>query len=203
MSVGFNYQRQRARRQAQNLRQRELFQQSRLKLKSELTRFWTHCNRYDMSPSARLARLKEFAEIVISKPKRRIRSWQRNNFVTGFCRRGSRCFACGLFAKVRHHIIQIQHGGSNSKENIVPLCIGCHAEIHPWLQQVNKSPVVASKFVEPTKMPVDSPPLTLPAQNHPQARFFYDNELPGVEAVISGYSCEEFCASEEESLRGV
>lgn len=46
-----------------------------------------------------------------------------------------RCFACRKwYAKVRHHIIGLNHGGHNGKHNIVRLCVWCHAQIHPWLQ---------------------------------------------------------------------
>ena len=45
------------------------------------------------------------------------------------------CFACGERSNVPHHIIQLQHGGLNSKKNITPLCHSCHAEIHPWLRR--------------------------------------------------------------------
>lgn len=44
------------------------------------------------------------------------------------------CFACGVPATVRHHIIWIKNGGRNSRKNIIPLCRPCHAEIHPWLR---------------------------------------------------------------------
>lgn len=33
-----------------------------------------------------------------------------------------------------HHIIQLQHGGTNQMKNIIGLCFDCHAEIHPWLK---------------------------------------------------------------------
>lgn len=45
------------------------------------------------------------------------------------------CFACGRPAYVRHHIIWLSHGGRNQKNNIIGLCYGCHALIHPWLQR--------------------------------------------------------------------
>lgn len=39
------------------------------------------------------------------------------------------CFACGGRAQVRHHIILIKHGGSNSGKNIARICRTCHADI--------------------------------------------------------------------------
>jgi hypothetical protein len=32
-----------------------------------------------------------------------------------------------------HHIVAIQHGGSNAWDNLVPICKRCHAAIHPWM----------------------------------------------------------------------
>ena len=48
--------------------------------------------------------------------------------------RNARCWCCGSKAECRHHIIQLQHGGLNSRKNLVSLCFTCHAEIHPWLK---------------------------------------------------------------------
>lgn len=47
------------------------------------------------------------------------------------------CFACGdeqatLYA---HHIIEIQHGGSNAVRNQAPICFECHRYLHPWLTE--------------------------------------------------------------------
>jgi hypothetical protein len=45
------------------------------------------------------------------------------------------CGCCGGRGRplVWHHIIQIQHGGSNLLRNRVPLCDPCHMAVHPWL----------------------------------------------------------------------
>lgn len=43
------------------------------------------------------------------------------------------CWVCRADATARHHIIQVQHGGGNDGRNLVPLCNGCHAEIHHWM----------------------------------------------------------------------
>lgn len=45
------------------------------------------------------------------------------------------CFAC-LDQKKRqwHHIVQLQHGGPNRRENLVPVCARCHMKIHPWVE---------------------------------------------------------------------
>lgn len=45
------------------------------------------------------------------------------------------CFAC-IRERMRlwHHVIQIQHGGSNRPLNRVAICEECHMKIHPWLK---------------------------------------------------------------------
>ena len=43
------------------------------------------------------------------------------------------CFVCGGEAEARHHIIELRHGATNSKRNVIPICHACHAKIHPWL----------------------------------------------------------------------
>lgn len=46
------------------------------------------------------------------------------------------CFWCQTRGRRRycHHLIEIQHGGSNSWRNLVPLCFVCHQRLHPWLE---------------------------------------------------------------------
>jgi hypothetical protein len=46
---------------------------------------------------------------------------------------GERCFVCNGPRHLRHHIIQIQNGGVNLRENVVWLCNACHEEVHPWM----------------------------------------------------------------------
>lgn len=44
------------------------------------------------------------------------------------------CDACKVFDDlVRHHVIQLQHGGGDGPLNLVNICESCHAAIHPWL----------------------------------------------------------------------
>lgn len=49
---------------------------------------------------------------------------------------GKPCVCCGEEADSRHHIIELQYGGSNSPKNIVPICSKCHSKVHPWLKNV-------------------------------------------------------------------
>ncbi len=41
------------------------------------------------------------------------------------------CYCCDSLAVVRHHVTPISKGGRNKRNNIVPLCNGCHKIIHP------------------------------------------------------------------------
>jgi hypothetical protein len=45
-----------------------------------------------------------------------------------------RCFVCAVAAADSgHHVIQLQCGGTNVPYNIVPVCLTCHADVHPWM----------------------------------------------------------------------
>lgn len=194
MSVGANYIKRSSRHHKAHLRAMERAKQATLNLESELTRFWSRCNKHDMTAEERMARLKEFAEIVISKPKKGLRKVARTKFVAWKVRRDKRCFVCGLWARLRHHIIQLQHGGSNSKKNIVALCDDCHAEIHPWLKDVEELLIVENNKNHPPQPAVCS-------ENYPQAKRLTDAELPPIEAVIREYSGEGLLYIKEFSLR--
>jgi 5-methylcytosine-specific restriction endonuclease McrA len=41
------------------------------------------------------------------------------------------CYSCEGTARVRHHVVPISGGGRNKRNNVVPICDGCHALIHP------------------------------------------------------------------------
>lgn len=135
--IGRNYWKQRREKVGRQTRHRA-------ELEAELARFWRHCkSRIDTSAQERLARLKTFAEVVVGNRHRRGRLRERFNHSKP-CRPGSICFVCPKPARVRHHIIQLQHGGDNSAANVVRLCFECHAEIHPWLKRVNNNPGTAN-----------------------------------------------------------
>src|SRR3990167_825004 len=52
--------------------------------------------------------------------------------------RYAKCWVCMRLASlVRHHVIQIQNGCGNWSINLVAICEGCHAEIHPWMDASN------------------------------------------------------------------
>jgi hypothetical protein len=58
-----------------------------------------------------------------NEAKATLHKWKRFGF----------CFVCLNPATARHHIVQLQNGGINSRKNIVSLCDSCHTKIHPWL----------------------------------------------------------------------
>ena len=89
------------------------------------------------SRDVRIELLREMAKITYYNAKPSTLNRKRKKFnkvkakivrVDGFCE------VCGNNAEIRHHIIQLNHGGMNKRFNIALLCNGCHAEIHPWLK---------------------------------------------------------------------
>lgn len=57
------------------------------------------------------------------------------------------CFACLSQASLyHHHVIEVQHGGSNALRNRVPLCFPCHQYLHPWLTTEAALPVDAVRL---------------------------------------------------------
>jgi hypothetical protein len=88
----------------------------------------------------KLAALKRFAELAIEREatwnKAEIRETSGQHHLHAYA-----CFACRA-QEVRldwHHIIQIQHGGSNLYRNRVALCGACHSDIHPWMPKKKRS----------------------------------------------------------------
>lgn len=87
-------------------------------------------------PGVRLAALRRFAEVAIVRPPDWDYAAIRNAAPRAL--RMSECFGCRA-ADVelhRHHVIQVQHGGSNYIRNLVGLCEACHGDVHPWLPRV-------------------------------------------------------------------
>jgi len=83
--------------------------------------------------------LKEMSLVVIPYQNQQSLNKRRdvfNEVKRKLCRQkiGSACFVCSQPGFNRHHIIQLQNGGINSRRNLVILCDSCHAEIHPWLK---------------------------------------------------------------------
>jgi len=113
-------------------------------LKDSLLAFWSKFggrknNGVGFNPESKLKSLIEMAALVIAYKKQQPLDARRDQFDEAKSglhpfRRFGVCFVCGLWATCRHHIVQLQHGGINSKKNVVSLCDKCHAEIHPWLR---------------------------------------------------------------------
>lgn len=58
------------------------------------------------------------------------------------------CFCCRTEDRrlYWHHVVQVQHGGSNSPRNRVAICYRCHALIHPWLPKNRKGEELAGEW---------------------------------------------------------
>lgn len=83
----------------------------------------------------RIATLRAFAEVAIVRPA----GWDPDEIRAHAAEHSlfaENCFGCGSGSRAFqwHHVIQIQHGGSNTFRNRVALCGACHADIHPWLE---------------------------------------------------------------------
>jgi hypothetical protein len=101
-----------------------------------LDEFWRAACREEGTD--RLALLRAFAEIAIVRPPDwnylEVRKHSKEHTLAAM-----ECFACrGDEHSNWHHVIQIQHGGSNYLRNRVAICGACHSAIHPWLPKVTK-----------------------------------------------------------------
>lgn len=91
---------------------------------------------YREAESDRLGALKRFAEIAITRPAEWDFGMVREQAAERTLVHHGSCFACRKDGKtISHHVVQIQHGGSNYVRNRVDLCERCHAVVHPWLPQ--------------------------------------------------------------------
>ena len=62
----------------------------------------------------------------------KVRNWFDSHKLVCFpMSKDCRCYCCSNLARVRHHVTPIIKGGRNKKNNLVPLCDGCHLKIHP------------------------------------------------------------------------
>lgn len=103
----------------------------------KLTILWRQeRNNISTEKSDRLALLRRFAELRTqnSTPKQK----RREAFNRCHRPRGkvSVCWCCRTAAiLVEHHVVQLQHGGTNWNLNREWICESCHAEVHEWLQE--------------------------------------------------------------------
>ena len=104
---------------------------SALALETDLVNaFWEACR----AGGDRLALLQDFTAVQVQMPP----GWDPKAIRAAFVPRpfpDAGCFAC--YRRDRrmhwHHIIAVDHGGSNGIWNQVPVCHVCHRRIHPWL----------------------------------------------------------------------
>lgn len=96
----------------------------------------------DRGGADRHALLLMLSAVVIARPS----DWDRACIRREHEQRGSlvrlrldttQCFACRARGRrlYFHHILEVQHGGSNATRNQVPLCFSCHQFLHPWLTE--------------------------------------------------------------------
>ncbi len=100
-------------------------------LSDVLNEFWQRAKEA-RSIVDRLMLLQEFAErhVFPTVKARKVRARHKR------LREHRECWACRTpRAHVRHHVVQVQYGGTNDQDNLVALCHGCHAVVHPWLRK--------------------------------------------------------------------
>jgi hypothetical protein len=95
-----------------------------------LAYFWTMVH----ADADRIALLKQISGVKIERPDDWDRAAQRA-MAPPQTRATTICFSCftGDRRLYWHHVIAIQHGGSTHLQNLVPICLKCHAMVHPWL----------------------------------------------------------------------
>lgn len=105
----------------------------------------------EASTGDRIGALKRFAEIAIERPA----DWDYEAVRLDAPRQYARlhaetCYGCGNHDHVLnwHHIIQIQHGGSNYIRNFVAICGACHSAVHPWLPKQTRSSSSWASFAD-------------------------------------------------------
>jgi hypothetical protein len=83
----------------------------------------------------RLALLQQLAVVAVERPDEWSPLAVRQEHEATARQSADKCFCCrtGDRRLYWHHIVAIQHGGSNAWDNLVPICKRCHAAIHPWM----------------------------------------------------------------------
>ena len=92
----------------------------------------------------KLQAIKILAETIIPRKSQQTLQYRRERFNKVKQHRHSiktnnLCFICGGKAQCRHHLIQLQNGGINSKRNLISICNKCHADVHPWLYPLGEN----------------------------------------------------------------
>ncbi len=119
--------------------------QANLQHKTALLSFWERFGKWTakgdysgFNKEHKIEALQKMAALVLEYRRQQPIEKRREVFDSvkkNLCRQkiGAPCFGCSHPGFNRHHIIQLQNGGINSRRNLVILCDDCHAEIHPWL----------------------------------------------------------------------
>jgi hypothetical protein len=84
----------------------------------------------------RVAILRRLADVRLSSPSEdEYLSMRYDHRGVSMMLTADQCFACLNSERwlYWHHVIQVQHGGSNTPRNLVRLCHDCHRRVHPWL----------------------------------------------------------------------
>jgi 5-methylcytosine-specific restriction endonuclease McrA len=108
----------------------------------ETNRWRKEMNACIKSRGDRLALLKAWSDVKVIP--RGGKSLSERRAAARLCFRPPRnkygiCWSCKDATElVRHHVIQLQNGGTNDHLNTVKICKPCHAEIHPWLEKPNE-----------------------------------------------------------------
>lgn len=48
--------------------------------------------------------------------------------------KSNECYICGEKAYCMHHVVPLISGGTNKKNNLIPICIDCHKKIHDFMK---------------------------------------------------------------------
>ena len=106
-------------------------------IRRDLRIFWEAFGKYGIN---KIELLREFSEKIYNyNPQRRkVRRFFNKDKNLRLSKEEiiyARCYVCGDSPVIRHHIIQIQHGGVNVRENLIRICRTCHEKIHPWMYE--------------------------------------------------------------------
>lgn len=110
---------------------------NRGRIRDLLRTFWEGWEKLD-SDALRLASLvvmaNKFQVRVTEKRLRKMRKKYNRNKHNLLNIPNEKCATCDKRSRVRHHIIPLTVGGLNIPLNLILICHGCHAEIHPWMK---------------------------------------------------------------------
>lgn len=112
------------------------FTNERRKRDRTLEKFWDDFKSLK-SVQIKLSLVQAMSQLVYQVGGRRTLQQKRarfNRMKAKYYRAEGKCMICKGEAFVRHHVIQLRNGGSNSGRNLMRVCFQCHEKIHPWLK---------------------------------------------------------------------